>query len=225
MVLRLVLISIYGLLIGSGASLIARRAIGCEVNTVAQPRNPACSGSESSTILAALQRSQDATYRAARTLDAAHRLRADDLLTPDDLRAGLSPHLSPKSALVGKYLRKSVARGWDIAPSNLSSIFDPAIVAKDPAIVAKTAAALLVWLGEGQAKLAAVLDVGWTVDLCDDQGCVVKGGKVLGLDCQTTGDDACALVLSVKPNERQDFLNLKRKDKLVITISEPKPGG
>ena len=70
-----------------------------------------------------------------------------------------------------------------------------------------------------------MLDVGWTVDVCDENVCPVKSAAVVAVECRPGAEDACVAVLAVKPPERQAYLGVARKDKLAIVISEPKPGG
>lgn len=226
MLLRVTLLGVYGLLVTYGAVQIARRDLGCD--PVMTPKSPVCSGRVSTTITRAMQTAPDVAYRASRALEAGHRLREDDLQLPDGFPTRLAAHVRPRSAFVGKYLRNPIPRNAELTDAMLSAMFNPALstqMATDPALATKAAATLGVWLGRSQSQLAGILDVGWTVDLCDDETCVLRRARVLGIDCQTTGDDRCTLVLHVPLADKTNFLNHKRKDKLTVVISEPKPGG
>jgi hypothetical protein len=214
MIVRVVWLVVYMAVIISGAALIAERSN----RSASEPHSGTLPDINKAfrSISDALQRRGPNTYIAARPLEAGHRLRVDDLARPDSNDKG-AIDLPDRSTLVGKYLRTSVRRGGDIRAQDVDEV---GLVTKPDNGMSE----LRIWLGTERKGLVSTLDVGWRVDVCDDESCVVKNGRVLSIQCRDRSDEACLLVLEVSPAERNMFLASNHKNKLSITISEP-PGG
>ncbi len=121
--------------------------------------------------LAGIFRPPPADYVAARRLLAWHRIEPDDLQVPAGLTAGRQLGMPAKERLVGRYLKHGVGRGCPIRDADLEPFVDP------ESTQGCTALAVPI-----EPDLARRLDVGWTVDLVNEAGCVARGATVLALD-------------------------------------------
>lgn len=216
MSLRLKLFIVYAVLVATGALAIGIRALPGDRVPAAQAL-PVRIWKRTPALIGVLWHMPAPHYRATRAMRVGHRLAAADLAPADALPPDVSLYLPAPGTLVGKYLRYDIARDADITLELVGDALE---------VWPPTGRELLrVWMGGDQAKLAQSLDVGWTVDVSEDAARVISGARVVGVDCQPGAPVGCVATLAVTSSEKLSFLNITRKDKLTITVSEPNSGG
>jgi hypothetical protein len=133
-------------------------------------------------------------YWATRHLDLNHRIVPGDFRKPDGFPANLGFYLPPRSAVEGKYVRKTV-----IEPNQS---IDPAILDEKPTPVSAADEQVVVFPLSADSGLAAVLDAGFPVVVMgknDDQHDVVFAAAVHAILCDAKKGEApsCRAVLRI----------------------------
>lgn len=147
-------------------------------------------------------------YRATQALQRGHRVLASDLRLPD-MTWTLAPALRPKSEYVGRYLDRNIAGGHWVRKEYLK---------ERPTLTAAPGTVAHGWLlREAEKHWRDVLDVGWIVDLCDEQ-CAVTGSPVLAISCPGPEAGSCAVVLQLSPDQSKTLLAYRTKQKLNIIV-------